>query len=111
MKIALATRSLIVSLVLTLGGLAASLGVAAPAVAGDYGQVGYPCYECLRDAIYADITLIDRLEADPYVDDGIKGPQISAARVEINRLRKILGPVEDEGAFPCCYTRPPIYVR
>ncbi|MGC1780801.1 MAG: hypothetical protein WBB34_22935 [Xanthobacteraceae bacterium] len=111
MKITLAIRSPILSLVLALGGVAASFGVAAPAVAGDYGQVEYSCYQCLRDAIYADITLIDRLEADPYVDDGIKGPQISAARDEINRLRKILGPVVDQGALPCCYTRPPIYVR
>ena len=93
--------------------IAAPLALTAPlpASAGDYGKVESSCYRCLRDAIYADVSLIARLEADPYIDDGIKGPQIEAARAEIDRLRKILGPVEDVGAFPCCYTRAPIYVR
>lgn len=95
----------------SLGGVLAAAGVAAPAAAGDYGQFDYSCYQCLRDAIYADIKLIDRLEADPDIDDGIKGPQITAARADIHRLRKILGPIEDQGTAPCCYTRPPIYVR
>jgi len=94
-----------------LGGLAASLGAAVPAAAGDYGQVDYSCYRCIRDAIYADTKLIARLEADPDIDDGVKGPQIVAARADIHRLRKILGLFEDRGTAPCCYTRPPLYVR
>lgn len=106
-----AIPSLILSLMVFLGGLVASLTLAAPAVAGDYGQVEYSCYQCIRDAIYADVTLIDRLEANPDIDDGIKGPQIVAARADIHRLRKILGPFEDQGTAPCCYTRKPIYVR
>jgi len=85
--------------------------IAAPVAAGEYGQIDETCYQCLRDAIYADVKLIDRLEANPDVDDGIKGPQIVAARADIHRLRKILGPVEDHGTEPCCYTRPPLYIR
>jgi hypothetical protein len=92
-------------------GLVASLGAVVPAAAGDYGQIENGCYQCVRDAIYADIKLIDRLEANPDVDDGIKGPQIVAARADIHRLRRILGPFEDQGTAPCCYTRPSLYIR
>jgi hypothetical protein len=91
--------------------LLAIAGIASPAGAGEYGQIENGCYQCIRDAIYADVKLIDRLEADPDVDDGIKGPQIIAARADIRRLRKLLGPVEDWGTVPCCYTRPPLYIR
>jgi hypothetical protein len=94
-----------------LGGVLAGVGLIASAAAGDFGQVEYSCYQCTRDAIYADTKLIDRLEADPDVDDGIKAPQIVAARADIHRLRKLLGPFEDEGTAPCCYTRPPLHVR
>jgi len=96
---------------LSLGGLLALVCAAAPAAAGDYGQIEDSCYRCLRDAIYADIKLIDRLEANPDIDDGIKGPQITAARADIHHLRKILGPIEDQGTAPCCYTRRPLYIR
>lgn len=92
-------------------GLVASLGAVVPAAAGDYGLIENGCYQCVRDAIYADIKLIDRLEANPDVDDGIKGPQIIAARADIHRLRRILGPFEDRGTAPCCYTRPSLYIR
>lgn len=97
--------------VVALGGILAGVGMVAPANAGEFGQVEYSCYQCVRDAIYADITLIDQLEADPDIDDGIKGPQIVAARADIHRLRKILGFFEDYGTAPCCYTRPPLYIR
>src|ERR1700761_562657 len=97
--------------ILSLGAFVALLGAAVPAAAGDYGQVEYSCYQCVRDAIYDDITLIDRLEADPDIDDGVKGAQIAAARADVYRLRKILGPFEDQGTAPCCYTRPPLYIR
>ena len=95
----------------SLGGLAALLCAAMPAAAGDYGQVEYSCHQCIRDAIYADVTLINRLEADPDIDDGVRGPQVVAARADIHRLRKLLGPFEDRGTAPCCYTRPPLYIR
>jgi hypothetical protein len=87
------------------------VAIASPVAAGDYGQIEENCYPCIRDAIYADVTLIDRLEADPDIDDGIKGPQIGAARADIHRLRKLLGPMEDQGTEPCCYTRPPLWIR
>ncbi len=90
----------------------AVLGMASPAKAGDFGRIeAPPCYWCIRDAIYADISLIDRLEADPDIDEGVKGPQIVGARADIHRLRAILGPVEDTGAEPCCYSRKPLYIR
>lgn len=97
--------------ILALGGLFAVLCVGSPAAAGEYGQIENGCYQCIRDAIYGDVKLIDRLEADPDVDDGIKGPQILAARADIHRLRKLLGPVEDQGTAPCCYTRRSLYIR
>ena len=97
--------------VLLVGGFLAIVGFTPPVAAGEYGQIENGCYQCIRDAIDAHVTLIDRLEADPDIDDGIKGPQIIAARADIHRLRKLLGPVEDQGTAPCCYTRRPLYVR
>jgi len=94
-----------------LGGLLAFVSIASPAAAGEYGQVDGACYQCIRDAIYADVELIGRLEADPDIDDGVKGPQIVAARADIHRLRVLLGPIELEGTEPCCYTRRPIFIR
>ncbi len=96
---------------LALGGFLAIVGIAAPAAAGEYGQIDDTCYQCIRDAIYTDVKLIDRLEANPDIDDGIKASQIIAARADIHRLRKILGLVEDQGTEPCCYTRRPLYIR
>jgi hypothetical protein len=96
---------------LAVGGLLAFVCIAAPVAAGEYGQIEDSCYQCIRDAIYADIKVIDRLEANPDIDEGIKGPQIIAARADIHRLRAILGPVEDVGPQPCCYTRKPLYIR
>jgi len=96
---------------IALGGFLVFLYTASPAASGEYGQIENGCYQCIRDAIYADVKLIDRLEANPDVDEGIKGPQIIAARADIHRLRKLLGPVEDQGTAPCCYTRRPLYIR
>ena len=96
---------------LALGGLLAFVCIAAPVAAGEYGQIDDSCYQCIRDAIYADVKLIDRLEANPDIDEGIKGPQIIAARADIHRLRAMLGPLEQESAEPCCYTRRPLFIR
>jgi hypothetical protein len=96
---------------LSLGGVLALLCFSTAAAAGDSEQTGDLCYWCMRDAIYADISLIDHLEANPDIDDGVKGPQISAARAEIHRLRAILGPAVDVGPQPCCYSRRPLYIR
>ncbi len=96
--------------VLLLCGFLALLG-AAPARAGDFWQPDEQCYWCIRDAIYHDVKLINHLEANPDVDEAVKGPQILAARAEIHRLRVLLGPIPYAGAEPCCYARRPLYIR
>jgi hypothetical protein len=93
------------------GGLLAFICGASPAAASDFGQAEDLCYQCIRDAIYADVSLINHLEASPDLDDGVKGPQIIAARADIHRLRVLLGPVQPIGIEPCCYSRPRLYVR
>jgi hypothetical protein len=94
----------------------------APARAGDFWGCSDTAYWCTRDAIYAQFKLIARLEANPDVDDGVKGPLITAARAEIHRLRAtiseppphawttIASPLRD-GTTPCCYARKPLYLR
>ena len=94
-----------------LGGLLVFCVIASPVAAGDDGPIDASCYWCIRDAIYADVALIDRLEADPDLDEGVKGPQIVAARADIHRLRALLGPVEQSSPEPCCYARRPLYIR
>lgn len=91
------------------------LCAAVPARAGDFfGFFSDPdpqCYWCIRDAIYADVKLINHLEANPDVDDAVKGPQIAAARADIYRLRLLLGPLLQVGPEPCCYSRRSLYIR
>jgi hypothetical protein len=90
-----------------------------PAEAADLWVGGYAplvevepfCAECIRDAIYADTKLIAHLEANPDVDEAFKGPIVLAARADVHRLRKILGPGERIRAAPCCYFRKRLYVR
>jgi hypothetical protein len=94
----------------------------APARAGDSWGCSDTAYWCTRDAIYAQFKLIARLEADPDVDEGVKGPLITAARAEIHRLRAtiteppprawatIASPLPVRPA-PCCYTRKSVYLR
>jgi hypothetical protein len=97
--------------ILALCGLLAFIGIASPAAAGDYGQIEDLCYWCIRDAIYEDIKLINHLEANPDVDEGVKGPQIGAAHADIHRLRVLLGPLQQMGTEPCCYNRRPLAIR
>jgi hypothetical protein len=95
---------------------------AAPAYAGG----PWPCYDtaywCTRDAIYDQYKRIARLEANPDIDDGIKGPAITAARAEIHRLRATIHepPPRDWATIaspprawtvPCCYARKPLYIH
>jgi hypothetical protein len=105
-----------------LGVVLAFAFAAAPARAGDSWGCSDTAYWCTRDAIYAQFKLIARLEADPDVDDGVKGPLITAARAEIHRLRATIsdppphawatiGTPLREGPAPCCYTRKPLYLR
>jgi hypothetical protein len=91
--------------------LALNLGTVAPARAGDFWRCNDTDYWCTRDAIYEKFKLIARLEANPDVDDGVKGPVITAARAEIHRLRATLGPPERPWSTPCCYARKPLYIR
>jgi hypothetical protein len=97
--------------VLSLCSVLVLAGIASPAVAGDFWPTQETCYWCIRDAIYDDVALIDHLEASPDIDDAVKGPQIVAARADIHRLRRLLGPLQQEGTEPCCYARPPLYIR
>jgi hypothetical protein len=97
--------------ILSLYGFLAFVCIASPAVAGDFGQVDDSCYSCTSDAIYDDVKLIDHLEANPDVDDAVKGPQIVAARADIHRLRALLGPAVQTGTEPCCYSRKRLYIR
>jgi hypothetical protein len=85
--------------------------VASAAFAGESGQADAQCYWRIRDATYADVSLINHLEANPDVDEAVKGPQIVAARADIHRLRTLLGPSRGVGVDLCCYARPRLYVR
>jgi hypothetical protein len=85
------------------------LGLAPQASAGS-GPAGEFCYWCVRDAIYADVSPIGRLAANPDIDESVKGPEIVAARADIHRLRALLGPVRPAQEL-CCYSRPRLDVR
>lgn len=93
------------------GAIVALAGIAAPATAGEFRQSYDQCYRCTRDAIYELVNDIALAEANPDVDDGIKGPQITADRAEIHRSRATLGPPLRRYATPCCYSRRPLYIR
>jgi hypothetical protein len=87
------------------------LGSVSPALAGEFWQPAAPCYWCVRDAIYDDVSLIAHREANPDVDEAVKGPDVTAARADIHRLRATLGPVVETGPEPCCYARAPLHIR
>jgi len=84
-----------------------------PVRAGDFRQAEIICYWCIRDGIYANTKLIAHLESNPDLDEAAKGPVILAARADIQRLRRLLGPIDDISAapVPCCYSRKPLYIR
>ena len=107
-----------------LGVILAFAFVAAPAPvrAGDFWGCTDTAYWCTRDAIYAQFKLIARLEANPDIDEGVKGPLISAARAEIHRLRATISEPSPHAwatigtpllarPAPCCYTRKSLYLR
>src|SRR5882672_11619594 len=74
----------------SLGVVLAFAFAAAPARAGDSWGCSDTAYWCTRDAIYEQFKLIARLEANPDIDEGVKGPLITAARAEIRRLRSTI---------------------
>ena len=96
---------------LSLCALLAVSAIASPVRAGDAWQASDNCYWCTRDAIYQRNELIALFEANPDVDEAIKGPQITAARAEIRALRRTLGPPRWDWATACCYTRKAINIR
>ena len=95
---------------LAFAALSIFLGLAPRASAGPE-PTGELCYWCIRDAIYADVSLIDHLEANPDIDESVKGPEILAARADIHRLRALLVPLVRQPPELCCYSRPRLYVR
>jgi len=94
-----------------LGALAVLVFAAAPARAADNGQGPDLCYWCMRDAVYADTSLIAHLEANPDIDEGDKGPQILDSHADTERLRAVLGPAVDTRPEPCCFSRKPLVIR
>jgi hypothetical protein len=98
--------------VVWLGLAVAFAAMAAPALAGDFGRGGDHAYWDIRHAIYQRVNLIARLEANPDVDETVKGPAISTARAEIRHLRAMLGPpLPPHYYVPCCYQRRRLYIR
>ena len=96
---------------LSLCALLAISAITSPARAGDTLQAPDNCYWCTRDAIYQRNELTALLEANPDIDEAVKGPQITAARAEIHALRRTLGPPQWDWQTPCCYTRKAINIR
>ena len=87
-------------------------GVAAPAMAQEQAPADHGAYWwATRAAIYQKYNAIAQLEADPEIDDGYKAPVIAAARADIRRLHASLPRAQWRWATPCCYGRPPMYVR
>lgn len=93
--------------------LVASTG--GPATAGQYWHSGYGSHDGhwreTHRAIYRLENLIALLEADPATDDGFKAPIINRARADIRRLRATLDRAQWRWPTPCCYSRPPVYIR
>jgi hypothetical protein len=98
-------------LICLLGAALIAATVALPARAGGVWGPADVCEPCTRDAIYALFNRIAFLEARPDIDDAVKGPEITAARAEIRRLRAMLGPPRWDWPTPCCYSRKPLVLR
>jgi len=85
--------------------------VVSPATAGDNWRAVDFCYWCSDDNIYGLTSLINYLEANPDIDEGIKGPVITAARAKILWLRTTLPAPQPMMTTPCCYSRKPLIIR
>ncbi len=96
---------------IALGAGLLAAGLASPASAGGARWRDTGCYKCLHHAIYEDFNFIAHLEAVPDFDDGLKGPDITAARAEIHRLHAMIGPAYWRWPVPCCYSRKPLHIR
>jgi hypothetical protein len=104
-------RLLALTALLVFAGMLTLTGIASPASAGDFGACNDTAYWCTRDAIYHRTKLISLLEANPDIDEAVKGPQITVARAEIRALRATLGPPQWNWPTPCCYSRKPLHIR
>jgi hypothetical protein len=98
--------------VVWLGLAVAFFGISAPATADDFWRGRDHTYWHIRHAIYQRVNRIAWLEANPDVDESVKGPAITTARAEIRHLRAKLGPpLPTRFYVPCCYARRPLYIR
>jgi len=93
-----------------------------PASAGGFWWFGDSPRHALRYELYRDVDLIAYLEANPDIDDAVKGTEIRAANADIRRLRGKLGPPQAPRSLsrslswswaftPCCYSRPALRIR
>ena len=82
-----------------------------PAPAADAWRAADFCYWCSDDSIYGLASLIAYLEANPDIDDGIKGPVITAARAKILGPRAAPPLQQPSAEPPCCYSRKPLIIR
>jgi hypothetical protein len=103
-------RLLALGVLLALTGLALT-GNGSPASAGYFGACDDTPYWCTRDAIYHRTRAIELLEANPNVDEAVKGPVITAARAQIHVLQAKLGTPQWNWPTPCCYWRKPLHIR
>ena len=69
------------------------------------------CWLHAHRGIYHKHELIAYLEANPDVDDSVKGPLITRLHHKMLAKRARIGPRWPVWPTPCCYSRKPIYVR
>jgi hypothetical protein len=83
----------------------------APAKAGSDEYWEHGRWHAARHAIYELENGIAFFEADPEIDDGYKAPVIGGNRGAVARARTRLPGAQWRWTSPCCYSRPPIYIR
>jgi hypothetical protein len=69
------------------------------------------CWLRAHRVIYHKQNHIAFLEADPDADDGVKGRIITHLHYKVLHIRAYIGPRWPHWPTPCCYSRPPLYVR
>lgn len=84
--------------------------VATPATAG-CDPANEHCWLRAHRVIYHKQNRIAFLEANPDVDDGIKGRIITRLHHKVLHIRAYIGPRWPHWPTPCCYSRLPLYIR
>ncbi len=97
--------------VLYLCGIAWLICAASPAMAGGCDLHSEHCWLRAHRVITHKQNHIAFLEANPDVDDGIKGRIITHLHRKVLHIRAYIGPRWPHWPTPCCYSRPPLYVR